>query len=107
MAGQAGKATSGWTKLHWAIALISLVLLATGAGFVLAFPFLIWEHIVVGKDNRLSTSKVVAALWTYLVASLLLGLVLSKLYHHPAGLDAMKGSLTGQYALLIGGPIGA
>jgi hypothetical protein len=127
MASQAGKPGSGWTKRHWAIASVSLVVLAAGAviaisshgtrndyraamaiaGFVLAFPFLIWEHIVVGKDNRLSTSKVVAALWTYLVASLLLGLVLSKLYHHPAGLDAMKGGLTGQYALLIGGPIGA
>jgi hypothetical protein len=82
--------------------------LGIGIGLVvLAIPFFIWKHLVVGKDERLSTSKTIAAVWTYLIASVLLGFVIAKLMNHPQALDSMKSGLTGQYALLIGGPIGA
>jgi len=79
------------------------------AGAVLLVPvaLLAWD-VVVGKDKRLSTSKTVAAVWSYLIAAAFLGLVIAQLIGHPQALDAMAHSgLAGQYALLIGGPLGA
>jgi hypothetical protein len=71
----------------------------------------VWGWIrgaVVGKDKRLSTSKTVAVIWTYSLASALLSFVIAKWWGHPAAFDAMKKSgLQGEYAVLIGGPIGA
>jgi hypothetical protein len=70
-----------------------------------------WSWIkgaVVGTDKRLSTSKTVMAVWTYSLASVLLAIVIAKLLGHPEGLDALKKSgLQAEYAVLIGGPIGA
>ena len=64
--------------------------------------------VFIGVDNRVSTSKTVAAVWTYLLASSLLGFVIAKLAGYPQALEKMIHSgLAGQYALLIGGPIGA
>jgi hypothetical protein len=64
--------------------------------------------VVVGADKRLSTSKTVAAVWTYFVASSLLGFVLAKFAGFPQALETMIHSgLAGQYAVLIGGPLGA
>jgi hypothetical protein len=69
--------------------------------------FFIWRRVVVGKDGPLSTSKFVAAVWTYLVASALGGFVYAHLMDHPQAINAMKSGLAGDYAVLIGGPIGA
>jgi hypothetical protein len=76
------------------------------------FPTLVvWGWIrgaVVGKDKRLSTSKTVAVIWTYSLASALLSFVIAKWWGHHAAFDAIKKSgVQGEYAVLIGGPIGA
>jgi hypothetical protein len=64
--------------------------------------------LVVGQDNRMSTSKTVAVIWTFVVGVMLLGLVYAKLLNHPQALDATNNSgVIGQYALLFGGPLGA
>lgn len=79
------------------------------AGILALIPvaLIAWD-IVVGKDKRLSTSKTVAAVWTYLLAATFLGLVIAQLAGHPQALHAMAHSgLAGQYGLLIGGPLGA
>jgi hypothetical protein len=71
----------------------------------------VWGWIrgaVVGKDKRLSTSKTVAVIWTYSLASALLSFVIAKWWGHPGAFNAMKkAGLQGEYAVLIGGPIGA
>jgi hypothetical protein len=67
----------------------------------------LWR-VLVGKDNRFSTSKTTAAIWTYLVASALLAMVIAKFWGHPQGLNKlMHSGLAGQYGLLVGGPLGA
>jgi hypothetical protein len=64
--------------------------------------------LVIGQDNRLSTSKTIAAIWTYVVGAALLALVYAELKNHPHPLDATnKSGVIGQYALLFGGPLGA
>lgn len=64
--------------------------------------------VVMGADDRISTSKTIAAMWTVVVAGALLGLVYAELINHPQGLDATNRSgVVGQYALLFGGPLGA
>jgi len=67
-----------------------------------------FRHLLVGQDNRFSVSKTAAVVWTYLLASTLLGIVIAKWIGHPQPFDKISGSgLEGQYALLFGGPIGA
>ena len=64
--------------------------------------------LVVGSDNRVSTSKAAAAVWTYAVASALLSLVIAKWLGYGEGLTAQEGNgLQSTYGLLVGGPIGA
>jgi hypothetical protein len=64
--------------------------------------------LVIGQDNRLSTSKAIAAIWTFVVGAALLALVYAELRNHPHPLDATnKSGVIGQYALLFGGPLGA
>jgi len=74
------------------------------------FAALSWSlrPMLVGADKRLSTSKTIAAAWSYLVASALLGFVVAKFFGYPDALENMMHSgLAGQYGLLIGGPLGA
>jgi len=62
----------------------------------------------IGADKRVSTSKTVAVVWTYSLASVLLAIVIAKLWGHPEGLDVLNQSgLQSEYAVLIGGPLGA
>jgi len=64
--------------------------------------------LLIGFDGRFSTSKTVAASWTYFIASALLGFVMAKLAGYPQALNSlMHSGLEGQYGLLIGGPLGA
>lgn len=68
----------------------------------------IFSGLLVGKDRRLSTSKTVATVWTYAVASALLSLVVAKWMGHGQALqNQIANGLQSQYALLIGGPLGA
>jgi hypothetical protein len=63
---------------------------------------------VVGHDGRVSTSKTVAIVWTYAVAAGLLSIIIARLLHYPAAYHAQVGNgLQAEYALLLGGPIGA
>jgi len=62
----------------------------------------------IGADKRLSTSKTVAVVWTYALASALLSIIISKWWGHPhAYLLQVNMGLQAGYALLIGGPLGA
>jgi hypothetical protein len=64
--------------------------------------------VFIGQDNRLSTSKTIAAIWTLVVAATLIGMVYANLLDHPEALNATNAaSLVGQYAVLFGGPLGA
>ncbi|MDQ6606296.1 MAG: hypothetical protein M3Z06_07085 [Actinomycetota bacterium] len=78
--------------------LLTVLLAATG----------LEKAMVIGRDNRLSTSKTVAGLWTVVVAGGLVGFVYAQLLGHPQALDNTNHSgVVGQYALLFGGPLGA
>jgi branched-subunit amino acid transport protein len=68
-----------------------------------------FRGLFVGQDKRVSTSKTVATVWTYAVASALLSLVVAKWLGHGGGLhnQTKVNELQAQYALLIGGPLGA
>jgi hypothetical protein len=78
---------------------------------VLLFGLLVGAHIsrlFVGQDNRISTSKTVAATWTLVVVAALIGIVYANLLDHPQALNATNASgVVGQYAVLFGGPLGA
>jgi hypothetical protein len=64
--------------------------------------------LVIGRDRRVSTSKTVASVWTFVVATGLLGIVYARLAGHGGPLQATaRSGLVGQYALLFGGPLGA
>jgi hypothetical protein len=63
---------------------------------------------IVGTDKRLSTSKTVAVVWTYTVAAALLSIVIAKLWGHPHAYNALVDQgLQAEYAVLVGGPLGA
>jgi hypothetical protein len=67
-----------------------------------------FRRLLVGDDNRVSTSKTAAVVWTYLIAMGLLSLVVTKWLGHPGAFNkATHSGLGGQYALLLGGPLGA
>ena len=108
-------------------------LLIASVGLLFVLPFLLWflevvvrlctgnlaglgapvvigwiRGAVIGADKRVSTSKTVAVVWTYAVASALLAIVIAKWWGHPHAYHAqVKVGLQAQYALLIGGPLGA
>jgi hypothetical protein len=67
-----------------------------------------FRRLLVGEDNRVSTSKTAAVAWTYLLAGALLSIVIAKWLGHGEGLGKTQHSgLAGQYGVLIGGPLGA
>ena len=86
--------------LFWGIA---------GRGKGTPAPKLLWgKTLVIGQDNRFSTSKTTALLWTYTVAVALGSFVIAKWLGHPGGLAKLEHQgLDAKYALLIGGPLGA
>jgi hypothetical protein len=73
------------------------------------FPTLPWgRSLLIGQDNRFSTSRTTAVIWTYTVAVAVASFVISKWLGYPGALDRFtKQGLQGQYALLVGGPLGA
>jgi hypothetical protein len=83
----------------WLIASLVVILVLA------AWPL---RKVLIGTDKRMSTSKTTAATWTCLIAGALLGMVLAKFDGHRKALETiMHSGLAGQYALLIGGPLGA
>jgi hypothetical protein len=71
-------------------------------------PWTVVGGVIVGEDHRISTSKTVASIWTYAVASALLSLVIVRWMGHGGALSAQsENGLQANYALLIGGPLGA
>jgi hypothetical protein len=72
-------------------------------------PGLWWgRSLVVGDDNRVSTSKVTALVWTYTLAAALLSFVVSRWLGHSEAFNAIKRQgLNAEYSVLIGGPLGA
>jgi hypothetical protein len=100
-AGTPGTSASSNAADKTRLVLILALIMFAGVSWLL-------KDMLVGTDKRVSTSKTTAALWTYLVASSLLGFVVAKLVGYPEALENMMHSgLAGQYGLLIGGPLGA
>lgn len=88
--------------------------LLIGLGAVVAITLLLTlvdaeiRTLIVGHDNRVSTSKTVAVVWTVVVAAALIALIYANLMNHPEALTATDhAGVVGQYALLFGGPLGA
>jgi hypothetical protein len=66
------------------------------------------KGLVVGKDNRLSTSKLQALIWTYAIAAALLSLVIADWAGAEKGYAALlEEGLKDEYLLLLGGPFAA
>jgi len=66
------------------------------------------RSLIVGADNRVSTSKTIPLVWTYTVAAALLSFLIVRWMGHPGAYDKLvRQGLNAQYALLIGGPLGA
>ena len=62
----------------------------------------------VGFDNRISTSKVIALLWTVVVAYFVLTLTIIAVHRGTDGLwSALLGTISGTYLVLLGGPFAA
>jgi hypothetical protein len=82
-----------------------------GTGLVLAVGLLLRHtvlNIVIGADKRLSTSKTIATVWTFVIAAALLALIYAEILGYGQAFEKTNASgVVGQYALLFGGPIGA
>jgi hypothetical protein len=82
---------------------IVVALLVVGGAWLAA-----GRSVFTGEDNRISTSKTIATVWTMVVAGGLLGMVYAKLAGHPGALVTTgRSGVVGQYAVLFGGPLGA
>jgi hypothetical protein len=84
-------------------------LLAVGAltGLLLGLGLSV-KGLVVGKDNRVSTSKVQALVWTYAIAAALVSLIVAKWAGAADGYDALtKHGVQEEYLILLGGPFAA
>jgi hypothetical protein len=68
----------------------------------------LFRSIVVGADNRLSTSKTVAFVWTYVIAFAMIALGLADLFGDPDGWRKLaKNGLQEEYLIALGGPYAA
>jgi hypothetical protein len=66
------------------------------------------KELVIGKDNRVSTSKAQALVWTYAIAAALLSLIVTKWAGEDAGYKALLGEgIKEEYLILLGGPFAA
>jgi hypothetical protein len=71
-----------------------------------SFPW--GRSLFVGQDNRWSTSKTTFLVWTYTVAAALLSFLVVRWQGHPGAYEKLlHQGINGQFALLIGGPLGA
>jgi hypothetical protein len=75
--------------------------------YVRAYRF---RTLIIGMDNRWSTSKLQPVLWTYAILFGVLALMLAKAMKNPAGFEAltkMKSDDWDVYLILLGGPFAA
>lgn len=100
------KGSTAAAQLRWGCLIgLGVVLLTLVIGQLLGARV---TTLFVGTDNRVSTSKTIAIVWTLLVAAILFGLIYANLLDHPQALNATENSgVIGQYAVLFGGPLGA
>jgi hypothetical protein len=71
-------------------------------------PRTLFRSLVVGADNRLSTSKSVAFAWTYVIAFALISIFIAKWLGRGAGLEQLnQKGLQEEYLLALGGPYAA
>ena len=64
--------------------------------------------LIVGDDNRVSTSKTAALVWTYTVAAAIASFVIATWLGHDGALDEFTAhGLDATYAVLVGGPLAA
>ncbi|HEX8084996.1 MAG TPA: hypothetical protein VF529_11960 [Solirubrobacteraceae bacterium] len=64
--------------------------------------------VLVGKDNRTSTSKTIAFAWTLVIAFGLMTLLFAKWLGDPTGWDEqLKDGVQSDYLVLLGGPLAA
>jgi hypothetical protein len=67
-----------------------------------------FRSLIVGADNRTSTSKTVALAWTYVIAFGLLTLIIARWLGSPGGFDELvDAGLQEEYWLFLGGPYAA
>jgi hypothetical protein len=101
------KGDSSQTNLEWfghLTAVLALVLITIALVVLGLDP----KGLVVGKDNRVSTSKLQALIWTYALAAALLSLVVANWAGAEKGYEALlKEGLKDEYLLLLGGPFAA
>ena len=108
-AAQAGGAVAAVPSNETAEAVRWGIPIAFGLLLLLALPLRAeLLKVMIGADNRVSSSKTIAAVWTFVVAVALGALVYADLlgHHHPLQVTDAGGRV-GQYALLFGGPLGA
>lgn len=109
---------------RWAL-LIALAFLVIGVPLIVWIASSVWwqltrnahagprprlpgRSLIIGQDNRVSTSKTVSVVWTYTVASALLSFIIARWMGHSGGYDNLIATgVDAQYALLFGGPLGA
>jgi hypothetical protein len=100
-AGAPGPSASSNAIDETRLILILVLIVFAGVSWLL-------KDVLIGTDKRLSTSKTIAAVWTYLVAGSLLGFVVAQLFGYPEALESIIHSgLAGQYGLLMGSTLGA
>jgi hypothetical protein len=92
---------------HWCAGLIAIEILV-------AFTLALWalgspvQDLILGKDKRLSTSKLQALLWTYALAGMLLAIVVDNWIGSGVGYDQLiNNSIPQEYLFLLGGPFAA
>jgi hypothetical protein len=62
-----------------------------------------FKGLIVGTDNRYSTSKLLAVLWTAVVVFLVIGIALHN-WGHPNSFSALIGKTDSLYLVFLGGP---
>lgn len=80
-----------------------------GASALTVKRFSLLHYLLVGKDNRTSTSKVIVFAWTYAIAWALLAMLVAKWLGDPAAWEAQvygKG-IQEEYLIFLGGPYAA
>ena len=95
------------TAMHWCAGLGAVASLALFTLILRVFGIKL-GGLVIGQDERLSTSKLQALLWTYLLLWMLLAIVIANWIGAPGGFNNLiNQDLPEEYLILLGGPFAA
>jgi hypothetical protein len=95
------------TAMHWCAALAAVASLALFTLILRVFGIKL-GGLVIGQDQRLSTSKLQALLWTYLLLWMLLAILIANWIGAPGGFNNLiNQDLPEEYLILLGGPFAA